>query len=148
MHKGIWHVGMLKRMKDMKDTVNVAPGMIEQAQQLSAHAQQMAMAHQAAAQAQLGRAQLGQFAGLPGTQRGVAVAGVDFEPIAGVSLAEFAAVSKGVAACNYDQAELAQIAASRGIPAVSWDEATRGWNGRIQANPAVAQRFNQLYRES
>ena len=42
---------MLKRMKDMKDMVNVAPGMIEQAQQLGAQAQQMAAAQQAAAQA-------------------------------------------------------------------------------------------------
>ena len=49
---------------------------------------------------------------------------------------------------NYDQAKLPEIATSRGIPAFNWDEATKGWNGRIQASPVVAQRFNQLYRES
>jgi hypothetical protein len=142
-------VGMLKRMKDMKEMVNAAPGMIEQAQQLGAHAQQMAAAQQAAAQAQMAQSQgMGQFGGLPSTQPGVAPAGPDFDPIAGVSLEEFAAVSKGVAAYNYDRTTLPEIAASRGIPAFNWDEATKGWNGRIQANPAVAQCFNQLYRES
>lgn len=142
-------MGMLKRMKDMKDMVNAAPGMVEQAQQLGAQAQQMAQAQQAAAQAQMAQAQqMGQFGGLPGTQAGVAPTGPDFDPIAGVSLEEFAAVSKGIAAYNYDQAKLPEIAAARGIPAFNWDEATKGWNGRIQANPAVAQRFNQLYRES
>jgi hypothetical protein len=140
---------MLKRMKDMKDMVNAAPGMVQQAQQLSAQAQQMAQAQQAAAQAQMAQAQgMGQFGGLPGTQPGVAPTGPDSDPIAGVSLEEFAAVSKGIAAYNYDQTKLPEIAASRGIPSANWDEATRGWNGRIQANPAIAQRFNQLYRES
>jgi hypothetical protein len=140
---------MLKRMKDMKDMVNAAPGMIQQAQQLGAQAQQMAQAQQAAAQAQYAQAQqMGQFGGLPGTQPGVAPSGADFDPIAGVSLDEFAAVSKGVAAYNYDGTKLPEIAASRGIPAASWDEASKGWNARMQANPAVAQRFNQLYRES
>jgi hypothetical protein len=140
---------MLKRMKDMKEMVNAAPGMIEQAQQLGAQAQQMAAAQQAAAQAQMGQAQgLGQFGGLPATQPGLAPTGPDFDPVAGVSLEEFAAVSKGSAAFNYDQTRLPEIAASRGIPAFNWDEATKGWNGRIQANPAVAQRYNQLYRES
>ena len=142
-------MGMLKRMKDMKDMVNAAPGMVEQAQQLGAQAQQMAQPQQAAAQAQMAQAQqMGQFGGLPGTQAGAVPTGPDFDPIAGVSLEEFAAVSKGIAAYNYDQARLPEIAAARGIPAFNWDEATKGWNGRIQANPAVAQRFNQLYRES
>ena len=140
---------MLKRMKDMKDMVSAAPDMIQQAQQLGAQAQQMAQAQQAAAQAQMATAQqMGQFGGLPGTVPGAAPTGPDFDPIAGVSLEDFAAVSKGVAAYNYDQTKLPEIAASRGIPTASWDEATRGWNGRIQANPAVGQRFNQLYREA
>ena len=61
-------MGMLKRMKDMKDMVNAAPGMVQQAQQLGAQAQQMAQAQQAAAQAQMAQAQgMGQFGGLPGT---------------------------------------------------------------------------------
>jgi hypothetical protein len=133
-------VGMIRRMKDMKDMVNAAPGMVAQAQQLGAQAQQMAAAQQAAMQAQVARAQ--------GMQPGGVPAGADFEPISGVSLDQFAAVSKGVAAYNYDQSKLVEIAAARGIPTFNWEDAHRGWNGRIKANPAVAQRFNQLYRAS
>jgi hypothetical protein len=134
-------MGMLKRMKDMKDMVNAAPGMVAQAQQLGAQAQQMAAAQQAAGQAQM--AQAGAF------QPGGAVAtGPDFDPVAGVTLGQFAAVSKGVAAYNYDQAKLPEIALGKGIDPVSWQSAAQAWNERIKANPAVAQRFNQLYRES
>jgi len=34
-------MGMFKRMKDMKDMIEAAPGMLAQAQQLGAQAQQM-----------------------------------------------------------------------------------------------------------
>jgi hypothetical protein len=137
-------MGMMKRMKDMKDMVNAAPGMVAQAQQMGAQAQQMAAAQQAAAQAQMAQyAQAGQggMAGAPPT-------GPDFEPIAGVTLEQFAAVSKGVAAFNYDATKLPEIAASRGISGPDWADAHHGWNERVKANPAVAQRFNQLYREA
>ena len=128
-------MGMLKRMKDMRDMVNAAPGMVAQAQQLGAQAQQMAAAQQAAMQAQAAAA-------APGT----APAGADFEPIAGVSLDQFVAVSKGVAAFGYDQSKLVEVAASHGISASDWAAAHTGWNERIHRNRAVAQRFNQIYR--
>jgi hypothetical protein len=126
-------------MKDMRDMVNAAPGMVAQAQQLGAQAQQMAAAQQAAMQAQ---------AGAPaGTApAGTAPAGADFEPIAGVSLDQFVAVSKGVAAFGYDQSKLVEVAASHGISAADWAAAHTGWNERIHRNRAVAQRFNQIYR--
>lgn len=129
-------------MKDMKDMVDAAPGMVAQAQQLGAQAQQMAMAQQAAMQAQMG--QMGQMGGMPGS----APTGPDFDPVAGVSIEQFAAVSKGVAAYNYDQSKLVEIAASHGISGGDWEAASQGWNDRIKANPAVAQRFNLLYRAS
>ena len=135
-------MGMLKRMKDMRDMVEAAPGMIQQAQQLGAQAQQMAAAQQAAMQAQY---QAGPYQGA--ANQGAAPAGADFEPIAGVSLDQYVAVSKGVAAYGYDQAKLVDVAAAEGIAASAWDLAYRGWNERIQGNPAVAQRFNQIYRE-
>jgi hypothetical protein len=136
-------MGIFKQMKDMKDMVNAAPGLVEQAQQMGAQAQQMAAAQQAAAQArmaQFGGAQPGAF----GQQ--AAPTGPDFEPIDGVTLEQFAAVGKAVAAYNYDGTKLPEIAASRGIPAAVWESASRGWNDRLLANPAVAQRYNLLYR--
>jgi hypothetical protein len=72
----------------------------------------------------------------------------DFEPIAGVALDQFVAVSKGIAAYNYDRSRLAEVAAARGIDPVSWEAASQGWTSRIQASPAIAQEFNQLYRAS
>jgi hypothetical protein len=133
-------VGMIRRMKDMKDMVNAAPGMVAQAQQMGAQAQQMAAAQQAAMQARMAQP--------AGGFTGAGPVGPDFESIAGVSLDQFAAVSKAVAAYSYDQSKLAQIAASRGIPASAWDIASQGWNDRIKRSTAVAQRFNQVYRAS
>ena len=77
-----------------------------------------------------------------------APAGPDFEPIDNVSLDQFAAVTKAVAAFNYDGSKLPQIAAARGIPAYAWETACNGWNERIKSNPAIAQRYNLLYRAS
>jgi hypothetical protein len=146
-------MGIFKQIKDMKDMVNAAPGLVEQAQQMGAQAQQMAAAQQAAAQARMaqygGGAQPGAFgqqAGAFGQQAGPA--GPDFEPIDNVSLAQFAAVTKAVAAFNYDGSKLPEIAASKGIPSYAWETACNGWNERIKSNPAVAQRYNQLYRAS
>ncbi|HXS64852.1 MAG TPA: hypothetical protein VN767_18515 [Streptosporangiaceae bacterium] len=131
-------------MKDMRDMANAAPGMIAQAQQMGAQAQEMAAAQQQAAQARMAAMQAQQQGGFAAP--GAAPAGPDFEPIAGVSLEQFAAISKGVAAYNYDASKLVEVAASKGVDAASWETAHVGWNDRIKANPAVAQRFNLLYR--
>jgi len=135
-------MGMFKKMQEMRDMVNAAPGMVAQAQAMGAQAQQMAAAQQAAAMAQMQQAQAA--AGI--AQPGAAPTGPDFEPIASVTLEQFAAISKGVAAYNYDQTKLVEVAAQNGVGAEDWETASRGWNDRIKANPAVAQRFNVLYR--
>jgi hypothetical protein len=145
-------MGIFKQIKDMKDMVNAAPGLVQQAQQMGAQAQQMAAAQQAAAQAQMAQYGGGQ-PGAFGQQAAAfgqtpAPAGPDFEPIDNVSLDQFAAVTKAVAAFNYDGSKLPEIAASRGIPAYAWESACNGWNERIKSNPAVAQRYNLLYRAS
>lgn len=88
-------MGMLKRMKDMKDMANAAPGMVQQAQHLGAQAQ-MAAAHQAAAQAQLTRVQ-GRLGQLGGTQVSLSLSGPDFEPVAAATgLANGASVRRTV----------------------------------------------------
>ncbi len=125
-------MGIFKQMKDLKQTVAAAPEMIEQAQQLSANAQQMAAQQQAAAQ-QAASAQQ------------AAAVGPDFEPIAGVSLELYADISKGLAAVNYDQTQAPAIAATKGVSAENWQAAVDGWNARMTSNPAVAKQFNALY---
>jgi hypothetical protein len=177
-------MGIFKKMKDMTDMVNAAPGMVAQAQQMGAQAQQLGAQYQQLAVAQQQAAMQaqqaaggggGQLGGLQGgfaqgafppgvfvqggfppgsvvqggfPQAGIDATGPDFEPIAGVSLAQYAAVCKAVAAFNYDPAKLPEIAASRGIPAVAWETAAQGWNDRLKRNQALARRFNQLHRES
>jgi len=153
-------MGIFRQMKDMRDMVNAAPDLVQQAQETAAQAREMAAAQQAAARArmsQYGGAQFGpgqfgpgQFgtAAAPFSQPGTTAFGPDFEPIDGVSLEQFAAVSKAVAAFGYDGSKLPQLAAERGISALSWENAAQGWNTRLRANPAVAQRFSQLYRAS
>jgi hypothetical protein len=136
-------VGLFKQMKDMKKTVEAAPGMISQAQQLGAQAQEMAAAQQAAAQAQMAQAQAAQAQAMEAGK-----AGADMEPIAGVSLEQFATISKGLAAHGYDQSKAVEVAASHGVSAENWQQAMDGWNDRIKGNPAIAQQFNKLYMGS
>jgi hypothetical protein len=70
---------------------------------------------------------------------------VDFDPIAGVTIELYAEISKGLAAYDYDIARGPEVAAAKGVSADSWEQAMSGWNDRIKANRAVAQRFNALY---
>lgn len=131
-------MGMFKQMKDMKNVVEQAPDMVKQAQQMGAQAQEMAAAQQAAAmQAQ----QQAQAQANAAAEAG----GPDFEPVAGVTLEQYATVSKGLADAGGDQSQAVAIAASHGISAENWQQAVDGWNARMQTNPAVGQRFNALY---
>ena len=133
-------MGFLKQMKDLKDTVNAAPGMVDQAMQMKAQAEQMAVAQQAAAQQAAAQA-----AAATPAPAGAAPAGAgDFEPIAGVSIELYAEISKGLADYGYDQSKAVEIAASKGVSPSDWQTAMDGWNARM-GNQAVAQRFNALY---
>ena len=80
----------------------------------------------------------------PGSRR-VASQGPDFEPIAGVTLELYVAISKALAAYNYDLSKAADVAASKGVTESDWTAAVDGWNARMRSNPSVGQRFNLLY---
>ncbi|MFN8020537.1 MAG: hypothetical protein U0Q03_03315 [Acidimicrobiales bacterium] len=67
-------------------------------------------------------------------------------PIAGVTVEQYVAVSKGVAAYNYDQAKLPLVAAELGIDGTAWETAAAGFNARVSTSPAFARHFNALYR--
>jgi multidrug efflux pump subunit AcrA (membrane-fusion protein) len=138
-------VGMFKQLKDMKKAVEAAPGLVDQSMQMADQAQQMAAAQQAAAQQAAAQQAAAQQAA---TQQAAPGAGGDFEPIAGVSLEQFAEVCKGLAAHGYDQSKGPEVAASKGIGPAEWQQALDGWNARVKANPAVAQRFSAAYHGS
>jgi hypothetical protein len=126
-------VGIFKQLKDMKGTVAAAPGMIDQAQQLSVAAQTQAAVMQA------------QTAQAGGAAPAGPAEGPDFEPIAGVSLELYTEISKSLATVNYDQTKGPEMAAKKGVVAADWQAAVDGWNARMKANQAVAKRFNALY---
>ena len=122
-------MNILKGFKDMADMVIAAPDLIQSANDMAAEAKQMqanaVVAPTAAAAVQL-------------------PAGV-IEPIAGVDLELYVKISKGIAGYGYDAAMLPTVASSFGISPADWTTASAGWAQRIQANPAVGARFNQLY---
>lgn len=135
-------MGLFKQMREMKDMVHAAPGMIDQANQMSASAQGMAAAQQQQQQAAYQQAAAMQAAAAGSLQP--QVGGLD--SIAGVSLQQYAVVVKAIAPLNYDQSALPGIAASHGIDSTSWQQAHDGWNARIQGDPAVARAFSDIYR--
>ena len=77
-----------------------------------------------------------------------AQAGGTDEAIAGVSLEQYAAISKSAAAFGHDPAKMAEFAATRGFSELVWRAAVAGWNARLRTDAAVARRFNLRYRES
>jgi hypothetical protein len=123
---------MFKRLRDARAMVAAAPDMIEQSQRLAAQAQAMVAAQQAATQ-------------VSANQR-FATGGPDFEPIAGVSLQQYARISRQFTTTGGDLAQAAQVAASNGVSAADWQAAFNGWNARIKANPAVSQQFATFTR--
>jgi len=132
-------MGLFKSFKDMKDMAHAAPGMIDQANQMSANAQAMAAAQQQAGYQQAAAAQAAAAGTLQPQPGGL-------EAIAGVSLQQYAVIVKAIAPLNYDQSALPGIAASHGIDSTSWQQAHDGWNARIQGDPAVARAFSDIYR--
>lgn len=135
-------MGLFKQMKDMKETLAAAPGMVDEAQKMAANAQQMAAAQQAQA-AQMGA--MGMPAAPTISSTAATAVGPDFEPVAGVSLELYAEIAKGLAAYNYDQSKAVEIAASKGVSAEDYQTAMDTWNARMKTNQGVAQRFNALY---
>jgi hypothetical protein len=127
-------MGIFKQMKDMKATVSAAPDVIDQADELAEQSPQVAATQQGTAQPATAQAD-------PSS----AAEGPDFEPIAGVTLELYVAISKGLAAHNYDLTKAADVAASKGVDESAWTAAVDGWNARMRSNPSVGQRFNLLY---
>jgi hypothetical protein len=79
------------------------------------------------------------------TGGGVAPSPDALAPIEGVTLERYAIIVRGIAAYNYDRSMLPSIAADHGIGVGEWRDAHIGWNARIQADPAVARRFSDIY---
>jgi hypothetical protein len=130
-------MGLFKQMKDMKNVVAAAPDMVDQAQQMQANAQQMQTAQMQAAQA----------GAVPGGVGGPLDAAA-LEPIAGISLEEYARLSKTIGTRGLDEAGLANYVVGQGHSVESWQAAYEGWNDRFKGNTALAVQYGNLYQQA
>jgi hypothetical protein len=69
-------------------------------------------------------------------------------PIAGVSLADYAAISKAAAVQGVDAMGLVRLALFRGVVTseAAWHEAQHGWNARMKGDTELATQFGHLYQ--
>lgn len=130
-------MGLFKQMKDMKNVVAAAPEMVEQANQMSAQAQQMAAAQQQAAAA----------GAVPGGVGGP-LDPASLEPIAGITLEEYARLSKTIGTRGLDQAGIEAYVTAEGHTPETWQAAYDGWNERFKGNTALAVHFGNLYQQT
>ncbi len=135
-------MGLFKQVKDMKNVIAAAPGLIDQANQMGDNAQAMQAQGLAQQQALMGRISDHQAA----AAGNLAPQSGGLDPIAGVGLETYVEIVKAIAPLGYDQSLLPGIAASHGIGGSSWQQAHDGWNARIQSDPAVARAFSDIHR--
>jgi hypothetical protein len=70
----------------------------------------------------------------------------ELEPIAGVTLAGFVAVSLELARFQFDATHAREVAADLGIAAEAWAEAADGWSTRLRESQVVASEFARMYQ--
>ncbi|MBU1226304.1 MAG: hypothetical protein KJ698_03690 [Actinobacteria bacterium] len=120
-----------KKLKDLKNVVSEAPGLIEQAQKLQAQAQGMQAAQMAAG--------------------GGAATAIDphlLEPIAGVTIEKYAELAKAVGERKLDQAGIESFVQLHGLTPETWQAAYDGWNERFKGNMALSVHFGTLYQQA
>ena len=122
-------MSMFKQFGDMAKLVKAAPGLIDQADTLTAQSE----TYRARMDAQAVHAMTAQPE--PG----------NLVPIAGVDLDVYARIVKGIAAFQYDETKLPVVAGMFGVDPSAWAEAQAGWGARIQADRGVGRRFNEIY---
>lgn len=111
--------------KDIKNTVNTAGNLATQAGELQAQQMQMASGAGMAAPADFTDPVWG--------------------PIEGISIDRYAQLSAGLAARGFGIADAKQFVESQGVVPGTWEAVVNGWNQRMGSNPAVMQRYGQLY---
>lgn len=113
--------------KDMKDTLNATPQLIDQASQL----QQNAMATQAAA------------------HQPVDLTDPAWAPIDGITLDKYAQLTAAMARQNLGTPDQAEAwLATQGVVPGTWANVNVGWVNRMATNEAVRTRYGVMYSQS
>ncbi len=133
---------MFRQIKEMKAMLEGASGMMQQAELMDEQTRQLAVARRAVQQVRRAQA-YGMPAGHAQTQ-----VEPSFDPVAGVTLEQYAAICAGAAEFGNDPSKMAEVAEARGISPAAWQAAVKGWNARLRAHAAVARQFNLRYREA
>ena len=123
-------MGLFKGMKDMKDAVAGAPGMIDQAQQMQANA--------AAYQANMGMA--------GGVPQPIDPNDPILAPINGIDLMRYAQLLKAIGYYQLkSQEQIDAYMQSGGHSPEDWQPAYDGWNERFKANMSLSSLYAQYF---
>jgi hypothetical protein len=123
-------MGLFKGMKDMKDAVAAAPGMIDQATQMQASAAAM-------------QSNMGMAGGVP---QPIDPNDPILAPIAGIDLMRYAQLSKAIGHYQLkSQEQIDQYMQSGGHSPEDWQAAYDGWNERFKANMSLSTLYAQYF---
>jgi hypothetical protein len=68
-------------------------------------------------------------------------------PIAGVTIEQYASISKAAATGGADENTLVRLALGRGVESeIAWREAYDGWNARMRRDMQLSTHFGHLYQ--
>jgi hypothetical protein len=70
------------------------------------------------------------------------------EPIAGITLEQYAELSKAVGERKLDQAGIESFVQLRGLTPEAWQAAYDGWNERFKDNMALSVHYGNLYQQA
>jgi hypothetical protein len=123
-------MGLFKGMKDMKDAVAAAPGMIDQATQMQASAAAM-------------QSNMGMAGGVP---QPIDPNDPILAPIAGIDLMRYAQLSKAIGHYQLkSQEQIDEYMQSGGHSPEDWQAAYDGWNERFKANMSLSTLYAQYF---
>jgi hypothetical protein len=110
--------------KDMKDTLNATPGLIDQASQMQQHAQ-------------------------ASVQQPVDLNDPVWAPIEGITLDKYAQLTAAMARQNLGTPDQAEAwLETQGVTRGTWADVNVGWVNRMATNEAVRTRYGVMYSQS
>jgi hypothetical protein len=139
-------MGMFKQYKQMRGMVQQMPAVIDQAQALQRQAQAAAQAAQGAYGTQ-GAYGMAGYGAVP--QPAAPVDGDPrLSPIEGVTLADYARLSKIAATRGLDLNGLLALVTAQGFDPAVYQRATGAWNDRFKGDIGLATLYGRLYQEA
>ena len=128
-------MGLMKQLKQTRETLREAPGLMMQARDMAAQAQEFQ-----ALQSLQGT--------VPGAAMGGATSGEELAPIAGISLERYAQLAKAIGTQQMSGATLESFLAQNGHTEADWQAAYDGWNARMKANMAISTQFGVMFQRA